>query len=192
MFEATRKLVLDTRKWLIMTAGLLLVSTGWMAITAVPARATTGGRIPSPRVGFLAPDFTLGSMAGKEFTLLDLRGSVVVINFWASWCPPCREEMPDLREVYQEERERGLEILAVNVTYQDNLSDAEEFVAEYGLPFPILLDTRGEVANLYLMRALPTTFFVDRSGVIRKVIVGGPMSSTTLRTTVGTLLEEAG
>ncbi|MDX1600852.1 MAG: TlpA disulfide reductase family protein, partial [Anaerolineales bacterium] len=84
----------------------------------------------------------------------------------------------------------GLEILAVNTTYQDQLGAARSFVAERGLSFPILLDRTGETANRYRMRALPTTFFVDREGVIRKVIVGGPMSEATLRSTVDSLLAE--
>lgn len=187
-----RDLALDRRRWLAFSLAILTVGAAWTALSAAPARATTDGRIPSPREGFLAPDFELVTLSGDRIRLEDQRGSVVVVNFWASWCPPCRAEMPDLREVYEANQGRGLEILAVNVAYQDNRQDAERFVREFGLPFPILLDTSGEVANRYLMRALPTTFFIDRQGVIREVIIGGPMSTTTLQTTVENLLEEAG
>lgn len=192
MYQSLRSLALDTRRWLALTLGLILAGSAWIAISAVPARATTEGRIPSPRQGFLAPDFSLSTLSGESIALADLRGSVVVVNFWASWCPPCRAEMPDLREVYLANQDRGLEILAVNVTYQDSLAAAGQFVQQYDLPFPIPLDSSGEIANRYLMRALPTTFFIDREGVIRKVIVGGPMSTTTLQTTVESLLEEGG
>lgn len=181
---------LDKVRWLAFSLALLTAGAAWIAISAVPARATTEGQIPSPRVGFLAPDFNLTTLEGDTVRLADLHGSVVIVNFWASWCPPCRAEMPDLREVYLANRERGLEILAVNVLYQDNREAVERFVAEFRLPFPIPLDTSGEVANRYLMRALPTTFFIDRQGVIREVIVGGPMSTTTLQTTVEKLLQE--
>lgn len=186
------QLMQDTKRWLALMAATAVVGAAWIALSATPASGTSGGRIPAPRQGFSAPDISLAQMDGQPVELAQLRGQVVVINFWASWCPPCRAEMPALERAYQAERERGLEILAVNTTYQDQLPAAQAFVAEHGLSFPILLDTTGEAANRYHMRALPTTFFVDREGVIRKVIVGGPMSEATLRSTVDSLLEETG
>jgi thiol-disulfide isomerase/thioredoxin len=120
--------------------------------------------------------------------LSGLRGQSVIVNLWASWCPPCRAEMPALERVYKANRDRGLEILAVNTTFQDSEAAAAEFVQEFGLTFPIALDRTGEVSRSYLLRALPTTFFIDRDGVIRKVVLGGPMSETTLQTAVEELL----
>lgn len=190
MYQFMRELALDKYRWLAFSLVILTAAAAWTAVSAVPDRATTAGRIPSPRPGFLAPDFDLTTLAGDTVGLAEYRGSVVVVNFWASWCPPCRAEMPDLREVYEANRERGLEILAVNVAYQDNREAAGRFMEEFRLPFPIPLDTSGEVAKLYLIRALPTTFFIDRQGVIREVIIGGPMSTTTLQTTVENLLQE--
>lgn len=186
-----KQLIQDPKRWFPLMAITALVGAAWIWYSAVPASATTGGGIPAPREGFSAPSIELERLDGERLDLTDLRGEVVVINFWASWCPPCRAEMPALERAYQAERERGLEILAVNTTYQDQLGAASAFVAEHGLSFPILLDRTGETANLYRMRALPTTFFVDRKGVIRKVIVGGPMSEATLRSTVDSLLAEA-
>lgn len=171
-------------------AAVAVLGALWIWISAVPAAATTGGRAPSPRQGFAAPPVRAETLAGEAVELSQLRGQVVVINFWASWCPPCRAEMPALERAYQADKARGLEILAVNTTYQDQLGAAQAFVGEHGLSFPILLDRTGEIANRYQMRALPTTFFVDREGVIRKVIIGGPMSETTLRSTVENLLAE--
>ncbi len=184
------KTVRDRTRWFSLMAAVAVLGALWIWISAVPAAATTGGRTPAPRQGFAAPALRAETLAGEAVELSQLRGQVVVINFWASWCPPCRAEMPALERTYQAEKSRGLEILAVNTTYQDQLASAEAFVREYGLSFPILLDRTGEVANRYQMRALPTTFFVDKDGVIRKVIIGGPMNETTLRSTVETLLAE--
>lgn len=170
---------------------ILAAAALWVAVSVVPAAATTQGRIPSPRQGFLAPEFSLVDPAGEQIALQDMDGAVIVLNFWASWCPPCRAEMPDLREVYLENRDRGLEVVAVNSTFQDSRSAALAFADEFDLPFTLLFDETGVVSNRYLVRALPTTFFIDREGVIRKVIVGGPMSTTTLQTTVESLLDEA-
>jgi thiol-disulfide isomerase/thioredoxin len=173
-----------------MMTAVLLLGIGWIGISAVPDLSTTGGLIPSPREGFLAPDFSLDLLGGGTKTLSDQRGKVVVINLWASWCPPCRAEMPALQNVYDANRDRPLEIFAVNTTYQDSESAAAEFVQEFGLNFPVLLDRTGDVARQYLLRALPTTFFVDHEGVIRKVIIGGPMSEATIQTAIEELLRE--
>jgi peroxiredoxin len=175
-------------KWLAVMSSVLILGVGWIALTAVPASATTSGRIPSPRAGFLAPDFTLGALRGGEISLAELRGQSVVLNLWASWCPPCRAEMPALQNAYERYRGRGLEIIALNTTYQDNESAAAEFARELGLEFPILLDRTGLVSNLYHLRALPTTFFIDREGVIQKVIIGGPMSAASIAAEIETLL----
>lgn len=98
--------------------------------------------------------------------------------------------MPALQEIYLANRDRGLEVLAVNTTYQDQEAAAATFVQEFGLTFPILMERTGDVSRQYLVRAMPSTFFVDREGVIRKVIIGGPMSEATLQTAVEELLQE--
>jgi cytochrome c biogenesis protein CcmG/thiol:disulfide interchange protein DsbE len=178
-------------QWFSIMAVALVMGSAWVWLSALPSSATTGGLIPSPREGFLAPDFTLQAMNGETITLSELRGNVVVVNLWASWCPPCRAEMPAMQEVYESNRERGLEILAVNTTYQDREVEARAFVDELGLSFPILLERTGEMARGYQLRAMPSTFFIDREGVIRKVILGGPMSEATLQTAIEELLEGA-
>lgn len=180
----------DTKRWLGMMAAVLLLGMGWVGLSAVPELSTTGGLIPSPREGFLAPDFSLDLLGGGTKTLSDQRGKVVVINLWASWCPPCRAEMPALQRVYDANRDRPLEILAVNTTYQDSESEATAFIQALGLNFPVLFDRTGDVGRQYLLRAMPTTFFVDHEGVIAKVIIGGPMSEATLQTTVEDLLQK--
>jgi peroxiredoxin len=157
----------------------------------VPASAAGAGQIASPRAGFPAPDFTLPTPGGETLRLADLRGQVVIVNLWASWCLPCRAEMPALEAVYARQQARGLTVLAVNSTFQDQAEAAVKFAAEMGVTFPMLLDTDGAVSRRYLLRALPTTFFIDRRGVIRSVIIGGPMSPATLESQVELLLAEA-
>jgi peroxiredoxin len=182
---------LETRRgWMIVTLLILGLGTGWIWISAAPAAATTSGQIPSPREGFAAPDFSLELLGGAEITLSELKGKVVVVNLWASWCPPCRAEMPALQSAYQADRHRGLEIVAINTTFQDGEIDAQQFANSLGLTFPIALDRTGTVSRQYLLRALPSTFFIGRDGVIRKVIIGGPMSEATIRSTVEELLGE--
>ncbi len=191
MEKRLRKLIPDRSRWLAFTVVVFIAGAAWVWSSAVSDSATTGGRIPSPREGFLAPDFTLDLLTGGEMTLSEQKGKVVIINLWASWCPPCKAEMPALQEVYLANRDRGLEVLAVNTTYQDQESDAAAFVQDFNLTFPILLERTGAVARQYQLRAMPSTFFVDREGVIRKVIIGGPMSEVTLQTVVEELLQEA-
>jgi peroxiredoxin len=163
----------------------------WVNTSRVPATDTSGGLIPSPRQGFLAPEFDLVTMQGDSAALTDYRGQVVVINLWATWCPPCRAEMPALQSAYETYRDQGLVLLAVNTTDQDSRSAVESFIDQFGLTFPILLDWEGIVSRLYQLQALPSTFFVDREGVIQNVVIGGPLSEVTLVTTIESLIAEA-
>ena len=179
-------------RWFPIMGATLALGLAWIWASAVPAAATTGGLIPSPREGFLAPDFTLELLGGGQVTLSELRGKGVVINLWASWCPPCRAEMPAIQRVYEKSMGRGLEVLAVNTTFQDSERDAAGFVQELGLTFPVPLDRSGTVSRQYQLRALPSTFFVDREGIIRKVIIGGPMSEATIQTAVEEILQGDG
>lgn len=171
-------------------AGILILGLVWIGISADKLGASTNGLIPAPQKGFLAPDFTLETLDGKTVTLSDLRGQAVIVNLWASWCGPCRLEMPAFKKVYEEYKDRGLVILAVNSTSQDSRTAVETFVAEYQLPFPIPLDTKGEVARLYRLSALPSTFFIGCDGAITKVVVGGPLAESTLRAEIESLLAE--
>ena len=188
--RATLAWISDPRRWFAVTSLVVLLGLVWTLRSSVAASATTGGLTPSPRVGFAAPDFTLELLGGGQVSLSELRGKPVIVNLWASWCPPCRAEMPALQQVYEANHSRGLEILAVNTTYQDTEAGAAQFVREFGLTFPIPLDRSGAVSRTYLLRALPTTFFIDRDGIIRKVVLGGPMSETTIQTAVEDLLRE--
>ncbi len=166
---------------------VLLSGSGWIWFSTVenPEALTA-----APFTGFLAPDFTLETLDGESVTLSDLRGQVVVLNLWASWCGPCRAEMPAMDEVYDGGSDPAFEILAVNMTYQDEAAAAAEFANELGLTFPILLDQTGTVGPIYRLEALPTTFFIDREGVIRDIVPGGPMNQSLIRSKIQALLDE--
>jgi peroxiredoxin len=179
-----------SNSWTIFSSILLLLGAAWTWASAAPPGSTTAGRIPAPRPGFLAPDFSLPALGGERVTLSDLRGRPVLINLWASWCPPCRAEMPAMQRLYLELQDTGFVILAVNASAQDSLPAVEALVAEHGLTFPVLLDSSGEVSAAYELRSLPTSFFIDSTGVIRETVVGGPMSPALLRIRAGQLLEE--
>lgn len=121
----------------------------------------------------LAPDFTLQTLDGETIRLSDLRGRPVLINFWASWCGPCRREMPELIRVYEAHRAEGFVILALNDTSLDSLSAVKAFVEEFQLPFPVLLDETGAVStDLYQLRGLPTSVFINREGFIVRIYLG--------------------
>ena len=184
-------LVQDARRWNILATTVLGLAVLWTMFSRVPPAATLGGAPPpSPRQGFSAPEFTLDLLGGGQVTLTDLRGQVVMVNLWASWCLPCRAEMPAIENVYRAYKDRGLVVLAVNTTYQDSEAEAAAFVRTYGLTFSVPLDRTGGVSARYQLRALPSTFFIDRRGVIRTVIIGGPMSEATLQSKVEELLNE--
>src|SRR6185436_6735666 len=111
-----------------------------------------------------APDFTLVNPAGKKFSLKDYRGKVVFLNFWATWCGPCREEMPAMDKLYREFKGKGLEIVAVNV--KDKREDALKFVKELKISYPIGMDPEGEIGLLYGAWGMPSTYLIDRQGVV--------------------------
>lgn len=171
-------------------AFLLVGGLAWTFISADRSGSSTAGQIPAPRQGFLAPDFRLQTLEGKSLHLADLRGQAILLNLWATWCPPCRAEMPAIQKMYEEYKDQGLIVLAVNMTVQDDPTAVQSFVRQYGLTFPILLDTEGLAARQYELRSLPSSFFIDRQGIIREVVIGGPMSEALLRTRIETLLQK--
>lgn len=169
---------------------LLVLGLGWIWFSAAPIGSTTQGKIPAPQSGFLAPDFTLKTLDGQSVTLSSLRGKVVLVNIWASWCPPCRAEMPAIERVYQDNKDNGFVVLAIDSTVQDTRANAQAFVAENALSFPILLDETGAATRQYRVQSLPTSFFIGADGVISEVVVGGPMAEALLISRVEKLLKE--
>lgn len=121
-----------------------------------------------------APSFTIQTLTGETVSLEDFRGKRILLNFWATWCPPCKEEMPDMQTLYNEFKDQDFVVLAVNVTITEKSSEVvTKFVEDYDLNFPILMDEKGEVAHQYEILSYPTSFFIDSDGIIRKKIVGG-------------------
>ena len=114
-----------------------------------------------------APDFALKSSNGDNLRLSEYRGDVVMVNFWATWCGPCRQEMPLLDELYIRYQRVGFSLLGVNI--DDNSSKAMNMVAELGISFPVLFDSRKEVSKLYEVAAMPVTVLIDREGTVRYV-----------------------
>lgn len=173
----------------ILSVLVLVLGGAWIALSADRDGSATAGLIPAPQAGFLAPDFSLSTPDGETVTLSDLRGQAVLLNLWATWCPPCRAEMPAIQALYEEYRDQGFAVLAVNTTYQDDPTAVRPFFEQNGLTFTLLLDESGSVASAYALRSLPSSFFIDRRGIIREVVIGGPMSEALLRTRIEAILE---
>lgn len=117
-----------------------------------------------------APDFTLKSKENGNIRLSEQRGNIVLVNFWASWCGPCRDELPEMEALYQEYQDLGFEILAINV--DDEASKADVLLDDIEVSFPVLYDTSGEVSKLYDVNAMPTTVMIDRDGNQRLIHLG--------------------
>ncbi len=164
--------------WLIMGVGLVLGLLAGLAVfvelpqrpgtaNAAPGRTTPA---PAPVVGAPAPDFSLNNLAGSAVRLSDLKGQVVLVNFWATWCGPCRLEMPSIQQQYEALKDKGFTVLAVNL--DEPAEDVGRYTSALGLTFPVLLDPGAKVNDLYRVRGYPTTFFVDRDGMIGREHVG--------------------
>lgn len=143
---------------------------------AAPAGVEPLGLLPgsaarrAAAAGEPAPDFTFRDLTGAEVSLSDFAGQPVLVNVWASWCAPCQDEMPLLEQLSVDHPE--LVILGVNLTAQDTLADVKAMVDRFDLTFPILLDETGQIGGLYQVQGLPTSFFIDAQGIIRRVQVG--------------------
>ena len=173
-------------------AWMLLLIGGLIWINAARVRDSAqlglpGQRPPSPQIGFPAPDFALSDLAGQTVRLADLRGQPLVLNFWATWCPPCRAEMPALQSIALSTASRGVRVVGINQA--EDAAQVTGFMQTLGLDFPVLLDRDAAVSQLYRVRSLPTTFFVDRDGVIREIVIGGPMSQALLASKIESLLK---
>ena len=173
----------SARRWLLTLLVLLLFGPGWVIANRLPA--IPDPTVAAPQVGFLAPDFTATTLTGESITLSELRGKPVVLNFWATWCPPCRAELPHFQAAHEAYGGRAI-ILAVDE--RENPAQVAGFAQQYGLTFPIPLDLDGRIGVQYRIRALPTTYFIDADGVIRRVIRG----TTTRAVLDSTLADLAG
>jgi DsbE subfamily thiol:disulfide oxidoreductase len=207
----------NRRGWILLGVGLpILAFLSILAWASLQTRGTPGGMGINTDFGVVeikpkpAQDFSLELMArmdsegdgegngdssgedgisGGSVSLSEMRGKVVLVDFWASWCPPCRQEAAALEEVYREYAGPEVEFIGVNIwDLEDN---AHTYVKDFGLTYPSGVDTDGVIAIDYGVRGIPEKFFIGRDGVIRQKFVG-PMSADTLRQTLDRLLAEKG
>lgn len=157
--------------WSILLVSLALLGIGWIAVSKEPVNQsdelTDLGE--APIAGYLAPQFTLSSTLDDEISLADYRGQPVVLNFWASWCPPCREEVPHFQDASVKYNGKAA---ILGIDQGEPLSIVADFGSTFSLSYPLLLDQDGVVNRKYGVVALPTTVFVDANGVIREVYTG--------------------
>mgnify|MGYP001611624668 FL=1 len=167
-----RFLVVPAVVIVLVGALVVLLQSGQDDTVGATTQITFGGKATgtAPKVGAAAPDFTLPSLGGKAVSLNSYKGKVVLLNFFATWCPPCRAEMPDLESSYKELKDKGLEIIAVDL--QEDQNTVSGYVKSLGLSFTILLDRGADVFGQYHVTGLPTSYFIDRDGVIREVSIG--------------------
>lgn len=144
----------------------------WTFIPSVTAEEAAG-----IQVGNKAPDFEAVTLDGEKVRLSDYKGEKVLLNFWATWCPPCREEMPDLQKFYETQ---DVAVLAVNLTDTEmSEKHVHAFMDEFEFTFPVLMDNRAEIAKLYRINPIPTSFMIDTDGMIQHKAFG-PMDYETM------------
>ena len=170
-----------------MSKRIVLIALGIVFAVLLGALELNSNHPPSvnqatgPQIGSAAPDFTLKDLNGNTVKLSDFRGKPVYLNFWASWCPPCKAEIPEIQKFYQQNKDK-VEVLAVNITFNDKVSDVVNLLKADKANYPVLLDTNinSSVANAYQVYGIPASFFIDKNGIIRGTHVGG-MTLATLQ-----------
>lgn len=153
-------------------AGVLLVGCNNEPSSEKEGEAQAAPAAPAGMIGLPAPDFTLTDMQGQQVSLSQFRGKIVILNFWATWCPPCVEEMPSMEQLYREFKDKDLVVLAVNVE-SSGQEAVSEFLAKKSYSFKILLDPDAEIQNTYGVFRLPESFLIDRNGVVVEKVIGG-------------------
>ncbi len=179
-----------SKVWLYVniTLAIILIFAGivtlfWMGQQAPSNNNASAGVVT--QAGQPAPDFSLVSLEGETVQLSDFSGQVVMVNLWATWCPPCKAEMPTINAYYQAHKNEGFVVLAVN--NQENKSQVSKFIQTNGFSFPVLLDAHSRVITDYNVRGLPTSFIIDRDGQIQHTHTG-QISREQLEEIVGPLL----
>lgn len=168
------------RKWIQISILAVILVIG---VFTIYSNLSSGKEKKALTAGDEAPNFKLAGLDGRTYELVDFKGKALMINFWGTFCEPCKEEMPAIMHQYQQWSEKGVEVLAVNlgeseVTIQNFISNSKAHSEKtYGKPFtkdlPILLDTTDQVRKLYQVTQYPTTFFIDSKGNIREIKIGG-------------------
>jgi peroxiredoxin len=158
-------------------------------IVELPDALNPTGRAPSTDVGRAAPDFLLRTPDGGELRFSDLRGKPVLVNFWASWCTPCRQEMPEIVRAYDASAADRLMVVAVDL--QENAAQVREFAAEFGMDFPIVIDRTGQVAEAWRIggpvEGIPSSYFIDTEGIVQARVFG-PMDAERIEQELAKIL----
>ena len=158
-------------------------------IVALPTEANATGKSPSTDVGRAAPDFLLETPDGGQLRFSDLRGKPVLVNFWASWCTPCRQEMPAIVRAYDAHQRDGLVVVGVDL--QENDGQVRDFAQEFGMKFPIVIDRNGGVGQAWHIggpiQGIPSSYFIDPTGVVRARNFG-PMTADVIDQNLATIL----
>lgn len=171
--------------WILLALVILVAGSAWIWASRIPADALTELRTPAPAVDHPAPNFTAPLLSGETFGLSAARGTPVVLNYWATWCGPCRAEMPALQQAAEN---YGGRIEFVGVNQGEKPEVITPFIEEFGITFPIALDPDQAVgADLYNVKGLPTTFFIDAEGTVQRVWMG-EMNSITLEEGIAEIL----
>jgi peroxiredoxin len=147
-----------------------------LTVIAAAGLAACESGPPGPRVGKPAPEYGATTLQGDTVALSSLRGKVVLLNLWATWCAPCRHETPFLQSLYEQRRDEGLEIVGISMDTGDARDQVEEFVREFGVRYPILLDPQMRGMDSYRVLGLPASFLIDRDGTLRWMRFG-PVSA---------------
>ncbi|MFW5940242.1 MAG: TlpA family protein disulfide reductase [Chloroflexota bacterium] len=157
--------------WTLLLIGSFLLGVAWiMESREEPTTAEAASSVmEAPAAGHLAPDFTLETLNGDSFTLSDYRGQPVVLNFWATWCPPCRAEIPFFQAA---SRTYNGQVAVVGIDDGEPRGIVAPYVAEMGMTYPVPLDETSEVSRRYRISSLPTTFFIDSAGTIQNIHIG--------------------
>jgi thiol-disulfide isomerase/thioredoxin len=168
-------------------AGLMLTGIVLFMLLYNPAALPDDLSAVPAQVDFASPKLTLTDLSGKPVSLDDYRGSVVLVNLWATWCPPCREEMPALQTFYEKHKSDGFVIASIN--QEETREVVEPFVKEFGLTFPVWLDLNYQAEKEFKTNSLPSSFVIDRTGRVRLMWVGG-ISKKNLEKYVTDIIKE--
>ena len=166
-------------KTIVSAASLLIVLSGLLGMAARP-----------PLVGSPAPEIVLKDLQGRDVKLSDLRGKIVLVNFWATWCKPCKEEMPAMQASYDKLRDKGFVVLAVNEL--EDTARVAEHIRTHGHTFEVVMDHNNQVANVYGVVGLPASFLIDPQGIVRERISGSLLTESRIEEMVKKYGEKAG
>ncbi|MCK4785988.1 MAG: TlpA family protein disulfide reductase [Desulfobacteraceae bacterium] len=164
-----------------------ITSTSTPEVT--PAPETASEPEVGPQIGKLAPVFKFTNPEGENISLSDFRGNSVVLNFWATWCGPCKFEMPLIQELAHDAERAANGLILMTVNGGESADTVAKFMIEYGFSFPVLLDTQRGITRAYNVRGIPTTFFIDKDGIIRDIKVGAFTSKTELNSKLNNIMD---